>query len=276
MSESGIDGLRIVFGLQLSFIDANEFLSFPRFFPKAIVGDSVKPGRKTRFAAEAPQVFVGLEKGFLRKIVRQRDIGPDQIAEQTSHARLVVPDQFRKGVVVVINQDTRNEICIGERHAAMLGQRWGFVCAFGAFQFPNDQVAHADQERDDAERPGAALPVVHRAEEDHQAEPDHNEDYAAPHIRTGAHRGRRREERGRDRLAFRHHFPDRAMKRPAAEVAEEHDRGHNQNLRAEQGGKDNPNDWDGHQGAVVDIEIAVVVVASGGGPGGGGNIEMPF
>ena len=113
MSESGIDGLRIVFCLQLSFIDANEFLSFPRFLPKTVVGDPVKPGRKTSFAAEAAQVFVGLEKGFLGKIVRQRNIGPDQIAEQTPHTRLVIPDQLRKSVVVVINQDTCNEVCIG-------------------------------------------------------------------------------------------------------------------------------------------------------------------
>jgi hypothetical protein len=113
MSESRIDGLRIVFGLQLSFIDANEFLSFPRFLPKTVIGDPVKPGRKTSFAAEAAQVFVSLEKGFLRKIIRQRNIGTHQIAEQTSHARLVIPDQLRKSVVVVINQDTCNEVCIG-------------------------------------------------------------------------------------------------------------------------------------------------------------------
>jgi hypothetical protein len=113
MSESGIDRLRIVFGLELSFIDANEFLSFPRLFPKTIVGDPVEPRRKTRFAAKAPQIFVSLEKRFLREIVRERDIRPDEVAEQTSHARLVIPDQLRKGVVVVINKNARNEVCIG-------------------------------------------------------------------------------------------------------------------------------------------------------------------
>ena len=71
MTESGIDGLRIVFGLQLSFIDANELLSFPRLFPETIVGDPVKPGRKTRFTPEAAEVFVGPQKRFLREIVRQ-------------------------------------------------------------------------------------------------------------------------------------------------------------------------------------------------------------
>jgi hypothetical protein len=113
MSESGIDRLRIVFGLELSFIDANEFLSFPRFLPKTVVGNPVKPRRKTRFAAEAAQVFVCLEKGFLREVVREGNIRPDKVAEQTSHARLMIPDQLRKGVVVVINKNARNEVCIG-------------------------------------------------------------------------------------------------------------------------------------------------------------------
>ena len=113
MSESGIDRLRIVFGLQLSFIDANEFLPFPRLFPKTVVGNPVKPGRKTGFAAEAAQVLVSLEKGFLRQVVREGDICPNQMAEQTSHARLMIPDQLGKGVVVVIDKNACNEVCIG-------------------------------------------------------------------------------------------------------------------------------------------------------------------
>src|SRR4051812_48854707 len=112
MSQSGIDGLRIVFGLQLSFIDANEFLSFPRFFPKTVVGDPVKPGRKTRFAAEAAQVFVSLEKRLLGQVVGEGDVRPDKVPEQTSHARLMIADQLGKGVVVVINKNARNEVCI--------------------------------------------------------------------------------------------------------------------------------------------------------------------
>ena len=113
MAKSGIDGLRIMFGLELSFIDANEFLSFPRFFPETIVGDSVKPGGKTRLAAEAPQILVSLEKRLLREIIGQGDVAPDQVAEQTPDARLVIPNQLRKGVVVVINKNACNEICIG-------------------------------------------------------------------------------------------------------------------------------------------------------------------
>ena len=105
--------MRIVFGLQLSFIDANQFLSFPRFFPETIVGDPVKPGGETRFAAKAAKVLVSLEKRFLRQVVGEGDVCPDELAEQTSHARLMIPDQLRKGVVVVINKDARNEVCIG-------------------------------------------------------------------------------------------------------------------------------------------------------------------
>ena len=113
MSESGIDGLRIVFGFQLSFVDANELLSFSRFLAKTIVGDPVKPGRKSRFTAEAAQVFVGFKKRFLRQIIGERDIGPDQIAKQTSHTRMVIPDQLRKSVVVVIKKNACKEISIG-------------------------------------------------------------------------------------------------------------------------------------------------------------------
>ena len=113
MAESGIDGLRIVFCLQLSFIDANQFLSFPGLFSETIVGDPIKPGREAGLAAKAPEVFVGAQKGFLREIVRERNIGPDQLAEQTSHARLMISHQFREGMVVIIDKNTSDEVCIG-------------------------------------------------------------------------------------------------------------------------------------------------------------------
>jgi hypothetical protein len=233
MSESGIDGLGIVFGLKLSFIDANEFLSFPRFFPETIVGDPIKPGRKTRFAADAAKVFVRPKKRFLREIVRERDVAPDQIAEQTSHTRLVIPDQLRKGVVVVINKNARNEVCISQGHAPTLGQRRRFVWFFRAFKFPNQQITHADQERDNADRPGAAFPVIDRAEEDHQRESDHHEDHAAAEVGASPNGRRRSEQSGWDRLTFCDHLADGAMKRPAAEIAEEHDRGDDQDRCAE-------------------------------------------
>lgn len=113
VAQSGVGRLRIMFGLQLSFIDANQLFSLTRFFAETIVSDAVEPGRKARLPAKAAKVFVGAQKGFLREIVRERDIGADELAEQTPHGRLMIPDQLRKGVVVVINKNARNEVGIG-------------------------------------------------------------------------------------------------------------------------------------------------------------------
>jgi hypothetical protein len=113
MSKSGIDRLRIVFRLQLSFIDANELLSFPGLFAETVVGDPIKPGRKTGFAAKAAEIFVSAQESFLGQIVRERNIGPDKLAEQTSHARLMISHQLGKGMVVVIDKNASDEVCIG-------------------------------------------------------------------------------------------------------------------------------------------------------------------
>src|SRR5438105_8085 len=139
MAESGIDGLWIMFRLQLSFIDANEFLSFARFLAETIVSDPVKPGREAGLTPKATEVFVGAQKSLLREIVRERNIGPDELAEQTSHVRLMIPDQFRKGMMVVIEKNAGNEICIGQRHARMLGQRRNFVST--GFELPDEHIA---------------------------------------------------------------------------------------------------------------------------------------
>jgi hypothetical protein len=113
VAQSWVGRLRIMFGLQLSFIDANELLSFASFFAETVVGDSIQPGRKTRLSAKAAKVFVRAQEGLLRQIVRKRDIAADELAEQTSDARLMIPDQLRKGVVVVIEKNAGDEVCIG-------------------------------------------------------------------------------------------------------------------------------------------------------------------
>jgi hypothetical protein len=113
MSESGIDGLRIVFRLQLSFIDANQLLPFASLFPETIVSDPIEPGRKTGLAAKAAEVFVSAQKGLLREIIRERNIGADQRPEQTSHARLMISHQLGKGMVVILDKNTGDEVCIG-------------------------------------------------------------------------------------------------------------------------------------------------------------------
>ena len=222
MSESGINGLWIMFRLELSFIDANELLSFAGLLAETIVGDPVKPGRKTRLAPEAAKIFVSAQKRFLRQIVRERDIGADELAEQTSDARLMISHQFGEGMVVIIEKNSGDEVCIRKRHGRMLGQRRDFV--FRSFKLPNDQISEADQERNDADCPGAAIPVVHRAEEDHQAETNHHQDDSAAHIRTRTDDRRRRKEGRGDWLTFFHHGPDGAMQGTRFQVTEEHDR----------------------------------------------------
>jgi hypothetical protein len=113
VAQSGVGGLRIMLGFQLSFIDANELFSFAGLFAKTIVGNPVEPGREARFPAKTAEVLVSAQKRLLRKIVRERNIGPDELAEKTSHARLMIPDQLRKGMVVIIEKNAGDEVCIG-------------------------------------------------------------------------------------------------------------------------------------------------------------------
>jgi hypothetical protein len=113
MAQSWVDGLGIVFGLQLSFVDANQLLSFSGLLPETVVGDPVEPGRKTRFPAKAAEVFVSPQKCLLGEIVRERNIGADELAEQTPDARLVVAHQLGERVVVILEKNASDEVCIG-------------------------------------------------------------------------------------------------------------------------------------------------------------------
>lgn len=149
----------------MSFINANELFSFAGLFPETVVSDPVEPGRKTRLPTKAAEVLVSAQERLLGEIVRERNIGADELAKQTAHARLMIPDQLGKGVVIIIEKNASDEVCIGERHFRSLGQRRSFV--FTAFHLPDEQITQANQERDDAQAPGAAFPVVHRAEKDH-------------------------------------------------------------------------------------------------------------
>ncbi len=112
--------MRILFRLELRFIDSHQLLPAARVFAKAVVGNAVKPGREPRFAAEAADVFVGLEKRFLRQVIRERRIGPSELPEQTSHRGLMPPHEFGEGVMIVIEKDSGDEVCIRQRHSRTL------------------------------------------------------------------------------------------------------------------------------------------------------------
>jgi hypothetical protein len=56
---------------------------------------------------------VGLEKGFLSKVVGQRKVGARKLPQKASNARLMPTDQLAKGVLVFIDKNTSDEIRIG-------------------------------------------------------------------------------------------------------------------------------------------------------------------
>lgn len=57
------------------------------------------------------------------------------------------PHEFAKGVMIICNDDTRDEVRIWQLHARLSRTR-----VLG-FQLPYDNIADADAERDEAEAP---------------------------------------------------------------------------------------------------------------------------
>jgi hypothetical protein len=69
-----------VLRLKLFLIDSHKFLPASRIFPKAIVGNPVKPRGKARFAAKTPDILVGAQEGLLSQVVCESDVGPGKLA----------------------------------------------------------------------------------------------------------------------------------------------------------------------------------------------------
>ena len=99
-----------MFALQLSFIDANQFLSFAGLLAKTIIGDAIQPGGKLRFSTKAANILVSAQKSFLSEIIGQGQIISRELSEQAADRRLMIPDQLGKGMVIIVNQDPRNKI----------------------------------------------------------------------------------------------------------------------------------------------------------------------
>src|SRR5947208_7082907 len=113
MSKTRIDRLGVLFRLPLLLIDANELFQASCVLAKAIVGDPVKPGGKFRLAAEAADVFISANESFLGQIVRQRDVAPRELSQQTANARLMTTNQLAKSVLVLINKNSGDKAGIG-------------------------------------------------------------------------------------------------------------------------------------------------------------------
>ena len=112
LSQGGVNGARVELRFELCLINPDELLPFSRFLAEAIVGDAVEPGRKFRFAAEAPDVLEGFEEGFLGEIIGERGVTARELTEQTADRRLMPAHQFGERMLVIMEEDSRNEICI--------------------------------------------------------------------------------------------------------------------------------------------------------------------
>ena len=103
-------------GLQLLLVHADKLFPFARILAKTVVSDSVKPGRKSRLTAKAPDVLVRANKSFLREIVGQGNVCARELPKQPAHARLVPPYQLAERVLVVIGKNSRDKVRISELH----------------------------------------------------------------------------------------------------------------------------------------------------------------
>ena len=112
LSQGGVNGARVLLGFENCLIDADELLPPPRFLAEAVVSDAVKPGRKLGLAAEAPDVLERFEEGFLAEIIGEGGITARELTEQTADRRLMPAHELRERVVVIIEKDSGDEVCI--------------------------------------------------------------------------------------------------------------------------------------------------------------------
>ena len=102
--------------MPLRLIDTDEFLSLARLIAKDIVSDSIKPGGKLRLAAKVSDVLVSANEGFLGEIVGQFNIGACELSQEPAHGRLMTANQLAKRVLVIINEDSCEQIGIAQLH----------------------------------------------------------------------------------------------------------------------------------------------------------------
>src|SRR5207248_11073798 len=108
--------LRISLRLPLRLVDPNEFLSLTGLVAKDVVSDSIKPGGKLRLATEVSDVLVSTNECFLGEIISQSDIRARELSQKATYRRLMAANQLAKGVLVTINEDSCEQIGIGQLH----------------------------------------------------------------------------------------------------------------------------------------------------------------
>jgi hypothetical protein len=57
---------------------------------------------------------------LLRQIICESDVGSSKLAEQTAHGRLMPPNQLTECVLVVIDKNSCDQVCISQLHSRRL------------------------------------------------------------------------------------------------------------------------------------------------------------
>src|SRR5881394_2616475 len=117
MSQTRIDTRRILLGLPLLLIHADQLLATARVLAKTVVRDSIKPRGKSRFTPKVSNILVSSQKGFLCKVIGQSDVCAGELPQQTAHTGLMAAHEFAEGVLIVIGKNSRNEVRISKLHS---------------------------------------------------------------------------------------------------------------------------------------------------------------
>ena len=150
--------------LQSLFLQGDMVAGSPDFAEEYIVGDPVKPGSEFGFALEFAQGPVGANKGDLGQIVGQSIVSIGEPPMQPANRRLVTADKFIESVAVIILQNPVNKIRICEGKGHLQSSPLVVYVEIADFgrdpflfvilpQFPHNQVAQAEEERQESQPP---------------------------------------------------------------------------------------------------------------------------
>jgi len=112
MSQTRIDSLRIMLGLQLLLIQADKLFAFPRIFTKTIVSDAIHPGGKSRFTAKGANVLVRAKESFLREVIGQGNICARELPKEATHTGLMPTHELAERVLIVIDKNSCDKVRI--------------------------------------------------------------------------------------------------------------------------------------------------------------------
>jgi hypothetical protein len=102
---------------------------------------------------------------LLRQIIRESDVRSSKLTQQTAHGGLMPPNQLTESVLVVIDKNSCDQVCISQLHGRRLRYRRRIVLL--RIQLPYKQIASPDQERNKSQGPGTTLPIIRGGKKHH-------------------------------------------------------------------------------------------------------------